>query len=57
MSGKPMETLKTGALQIGEAILSMEKDMWPFEKFITLAYNDVIKKHIPENLEDYSRFI
>jgi lipopolysaccharide assembly outer membrane protein LptD (OstA) len=57
MSGRPIEALRSGALSVGETILSLNKDKQPFEKFLTVVYDDKCEVHTATDLEDYRNHI
>jgi hypothetical protein len=57
MSGRPMESVKIGSLQLGDSLLGGERDERPFENFITLVYNTKVEEKNHKNIQDYKNYI
>ena len=55
MSGTPMKALKEGAMVLGKSILEAEHR--PFEKFVTITYDNKIEVCDTNDIQAYTRFI
>jgi uncharacterized protein with von Willebrand factor type A (vWA) domain len=58
MSGRPFEAVKVGALKIGESLWGNETtDVNPFERVITLLYDNFIDTNESKTLDSYKKYI